>query len=151
LKSSQGTSGEGIADVTVFRDVSGTELGLAEVSVQPGPLGQSLFVPVGGPLPTLGVTHLKGGLWITSFQGSGTLKNRICVRTCATEEGACSEWTALEAGWTDTTADEERNTGTVAVPSLFEDDAYYQGGVMLNPTTAVVTASLRARLFGVRP
>lgn len=84
------------------------------------------------------------------FAGSGTLKNRLGVRTCATEEGAYGPWTALESGWTDTTADGERNTGTIAVPAGFEDDAYYQLGLLLSPTTAVVTGSVRARVFGVR-
>ncbi len=78
---------------------------MSDVQVQPSPLGQTIYVPVGGARPTLGVTHLKAGLWITGFAGSGTLKNRLGVRTCATEEGAYGPWTALESGWTDTTAD----------------------------------------------
>ena len=128
----------------------GEEIGMTEVQVQPAPLGQTIYLPVGGPRPTLGVTHLKAGLSIAGFQGSGTLKNKMCVRTCATEEGAYGDWVAMESSWDDATADQERSTGEIAVPSVFATDAYYQGGVMLSPTTAVATASLRARLFAVR-
>jgi hypothetical protein len=55
-----------MVEVTVFRRVHGEEVGMSDVQVQPSPLGQTIYVPVGGARPTLGVTHLKAGLWITA-------------------------------------------------------------------------------------
>ena len=66
VKLSQGTYGEAMVEVTVFRRVHGEEVGMSDVQVQPSPLGQTIYVPVGGARPTLGVTHLKAGLWITA-------------------------------------------------------------------------------------
>jgi hypothetical protein len=150
VKDSQGGLGQGDVALYLSHTSCGMLLGSGIVQINPSIAGKDIFIPIGSLHSTLSVSKLKMALLVQDIAsaGSGDLDFQLGYRTYETDPELSGAWQKPEGAYTTAASNTEYNTGEVSPVAGFTTKSWFQGGIIVRPSTADISATLVVTLFG---